>query len=651
MDSELDLAKIVALQREINIRKARENLWAYCCIVSPDFYKGDRWHLWLICETLQALYERRLTKGLFWDICHSQNVPSWYADTVNWDRLADGVVYTKLMINMPPRHGKSRTLVNFCDWILGEDKHNKIITVSYNTDAATDQSRYVRDGIMMKKNLPTDIVYSDIFPASKIAKGNSSFMKWSLEGCFFNYLGAGLEGTLTGRGGNCLVGDTLIETRDFGYKPVDWIHLTKSTIFVKSYDEKENKVVWNMVEASKKSIVNKLVYIKTVSGKYITCTIEHEIWSEGKYVIAGLLRPAMKVFVSNGFGIREDVISGVNIFFVKNTNVYDLQIRNTKNMFANGILCHNCTIIDDPLKSAEDSYNDRVLEGLWNWYTGTFMSRAEKEGDGSIDIINNTRWNTKDLCGRVMDSKMGESWLQLSIPVEHKGNLLCPSILPQKDFEELRDNMDPNIFRANYYQEPIDIKGRLFEQILTYDELPPNIEKFIAYIDTADEGTDYLACIMGGIKEGRGYVTDIYFTQDSMAITEPETARRLVVNKINDAKIESNNGGKGFARNVERLIWETYKTRQVNISWFHQTENKMARILTGSTFVMKNIFFPSDWAKRWPEFYLSIMSFQKSGGNKHDDGVEALVEWGKMITGDGSINSYIEMMKKMKEGR
>ena len=153
MDSELDLAKIVALQREINIRKARENLWAYCCIVSPDFYKSDRWHLWLICETLQALYERRLTKKLFWDICHSQNVPSWYADTVNWDRLADGIIYTKLMINMPPRHGKSRTLVNFCDWILGEDKHNKIITVSYNTDAATDQSRYVRDGIMMKKNL------------------------------------------------------------------------------------------------------------------------------------------------------------------------------------------------------------------------------------------------------------------------------------------------------------------------------------------------------------------------------------------------------------------------------------------------------------------------------------------------------------------
>jgi hypothetical protein len=41
------------------------------------------------------------------------------------------------------------------------------------------------------------------------------------------------------------------------------------------------------------------------------------------------------------------------------------------------------------------------------------------------------------------------------------------------------------------------------------------------------------------------------------------------------------------------------------------------------------------------------MGFSKEGKNKHDDGVEALVEWGKMITGDGSINSYLEFMKKM----
>ena len=153
--------------------------------------------------------------------------------------------------------------------------------------------------------------------------------------------------------------------------------------------------------------------------------------------------------------------------------------------------------------------------------------------------------------------------------------------------------------------------------------------------------------MVGVIKDGEGYVTDIYFTQDNMQITEPATADLLVRNKVNSAKIESNNGGKGFARNVERLIWEKYHTKQVNVEWFHQTENKMARILTGATFIQNHVYFPEKWDKKWPEFYKAVMGFSKEGKNKHDDGVEALVEFGKMITGDGSINSYVEWMKKM----
>lgn len=647
-----NLASIVAIERELNIRKARDNFWAYCCMISPDFYKADRWHLWLICETLQALYERRLTKSLFYALCNAPNVPSWYSKTVNWDKIRDDIVYTRLMQNISPRFGKSRTLTNFCDWILGKNNQNKIITVSYNTDLASDMSRYVRDGIMMKKNVPTQIVYSDIFPDTKIAKGNSSFMKWALDGCFFNYLGAGLEGTITGKGGNCVVAGTIITT-EFGKLPIESIHLCKEPIKVLSFDLNKRCFVFKLVEASKVSMTKFIIDFETKSGKKIRCTPEHKLYTKFGYVEATeIIKKSLGLFIYDNGNIFEDTVKNANLTTYKiDIPVYDLQIEGTNSYFAGDILVHNCTIIDDPIKNAEEAYNDRVLDGIWNWYTGTFLSRSEKEGEGSIDIINHTRWNTNDLCGRVMNSKMGEKWMQLVIPIEYDGNLTCPSILPQEDFEDLRDNMDPNIFRANYYQEPVDIKGRLFEQILTYDKLPEGIEKFIAYCDTADSGTDYLINICGGVKDGEGFITDVYFTQDSMTITEPETAKRLYENKVSNAKIESNNGGKGFARNVERIIWEKYKTRQVNISWFHQSENKMARILTGATFVMKHVYLPKNWAKLWPEFYLAIMSFQKAGGNKHDDAAEGIVEWGKMITGDGSINSFIEMMKKMKEGK
>ena len=501
--------RLYLIDREITLRAGRKNFFNFCQILAPDFFTPTRWHLWLLCNTLQALYERHLTKKYFYALCTMPHIPKWVAEGIDWDRLHDGKPYTKLMINVPPRAGKSRALTMFADWILGKSHENRIITVSYNTDLAANMSRYVRDGIAQQKNMPTDITFSDFFPDCKISKGNSGFMKWALEGQFFNYLGTGMEGTITGVGGSVL-------------------------------------------------------------------------------------------------------------------------------------------IIDDVIKNANEAYNERVLEDIWNWYTGTFMSRAEHGGDGAIEIINFTRWSTKDLCGRILESPaMSPDWANLIIPVEHDGELYCEEILPRDAFERLREGMDTNIFEANYYQKPLDVEGRLFTEMKTYDVLPEGTEGVIAYCDTADEGDDYLACVVGKVKDGEGYITDIYFTQDNMQITEGETADLLVRNGVTNAKIESNNGGKGFARNVERLIWEKYHTKQVNITWFHQTENKMARILTGSTFVINHVYFPEKWDKKWPEFYKAIMGFTKDGKNKHDDGVEALVEFGKMITGDGSVNSYMEMMKRM----
>ena len=71
---------------------ARRNFWYYCQLLSPDFYTDDRIHLKVLCQTLQALYEGEL-------------------------KNEKGIPYKKLMINMPPQHGKSRTLINFCQWI------------------------------------------------------------------------------------------------------------------------------------------------------------------------------------------------------------------------------------------------------------------------------------------------------------------------------------------------------------------------------------------------------------------------------------------------------------------------------------------------------------------------------------------------------
>ena len=207
--------------------------------------------------------------------------------------------------------------------------------------------------------------------------------------------------------------------------------------------------------------------------------------------------------------------------------------------------------------------------------------------------------------------------------------MLCPDLLSWKSYMKKRRLTSAEIADANYQQEPVDIKGKLYSEFRTYEQLPRDAEgkldftAIISYTDTADTGSDDLCSIVAGIHEGEGYILDVIMTDEPMEKTEPQTAEQLYSYHVETARIESNNGGRGFARNVERLLWELYQTRSVNIEWFHQGANKHARIMTGATFVMQHLLFPSDWAQRWPRYYAAMVSYQKTGKNKHDDAPDA----------------------------
>ena len=108
-----------------------------------------------------------------------------------------------------------------------------------------------------------------------------------------------------------------------------------------------------------------------------------------------------------------------------------------------------------------------------------------------------------------------------------------------------------------------------------------------------------------------------------MEITEPATAEMLTRHNVGCAIIESNNGGRGFARNVERECIERGNSHTV-IKWFHQSQNKAARILSNSASVINNVLMPINWRDRWPEFATAIMSYQRDGKNAHDDAPDAL---------------------------
>lgn len=469
------LKELLIHENERKIRDARKDFFQYCKVKAPDFYKDDRTFLVDFCTDLQEFIE-----------------------TDDFDVL---------VTNMPPRHGKSRTVGCFVEWVLGNDQTQKIMTGSYNETLSTTFSKGVRNTIMEEKADEDKIVYSDIFPGVTIKRGDGAMNMWSLENGYNNYLATSPTGTATGFGASIL-------------------------------------------------------------------------------------------------------------------------------------------IIDDLIKSALEANNADILEKHWEWFTNTMLSRLE---EGGKIIIVMTRWHSLDLAGRIIEHyeriKPGRIKKVIYKAKKDDGTMLCPEILSEQSYEDKRKAMGIDIAEANYQQNPIDIKGRLYTSFKTYTELPkdqlgrPVYSAVKNYTDTADTGDDFLCSIDYVEYNQEAYVINVIYTKEGMEITEPAVAKMFFDDKVNDADIESNNGGRGFARNVENILKTQYHTNRTIIHPFFQSKNKQSRILSNSTWVMNHIYFPVNWMDRFPEYYQAMTRYQKEGKNAHDDAPDATTGIAEKIN-KGEIFSF-----------
>ena len=286
---------------------------------------------------------------------------------------------------------------------------------------------------------------------------------------------------------------------------------------------------------------------------------------------------------------------------------------------ATGFGC-SLMIIDDVIKNAQEANNQLTKQSHYEWFTNTMLSRLE---EGGKIIIIMTRWASDDLAGRIINHFKDDAEIISLKALQDDGTMLCEDVLSRESYEEKKKLMSPDIFYANYQQEPIDLKGQLYTSFKTYDSLP-QFEKIQSYTDTADTGSDYLCSIIYGIYQKEAYILDVIYTNESMEITEPLVAKHIFEYKVNQADIESNNGGRGFSRQISHYLTNTYNTNHTVIRPFHQSKNKQARILSNATWVMEHIYFPQNWHNKYPEFYKAITSYQREGKNLHDDAPDAL---------------------------
>lgn len=280
-------------------------------------------------------------------------------------------------------------------------------------------------------------------------------------------------------------------------------------------------------------------------------------------------------------------------------------------------------IIDDVIKSAQEANNANRLDDIYRWYVDTMLSRLEKGGKVLIIM---TRWASGDLAGRVLTEmpKAGYKVKHINMKaLQDDGTMLCDDVLSYDEYKRKISVMSPEIAAANYQQEPIDLKGTLYQKFNTYTK-QPDFSGIYAYCDTADEGSDYLVSIVYGMYKQEPYILDVVMTQEPMEVTESLVTESYYRNKVNLARIESNNGGKGFARQVDAKLKNEYKTNRTVINWFHNGQNKDARILSNSSWVEEHVHYPEDWKSRFPVFFDAIKKYQRAGKNLHDDASDAL---------------------------
>jgi len=113
----------------------------------------------------------------------------------------------RLVIEMPPRHGKTVTTSRlYPAWHLGRNPNHRVMLVSYGATLSDKNSRTAR-------NLITSPYYQAIFPEVQLAPDSRAVDSWNLADADGGVDALGIGGGATGKGAHILVIDDPIKSR------------------------------------------------------------------------------------------------------------------------------------------------------------------------------------------------------------------------------------------------------------------------------------------------------------------------------------------------------------------------------------------------------------------------------------------------------
>ena len=213
------------------------------------------------------------------------------------------------------------------------------------------------------------------------------------------------------------------------------------------------------------------------------------------------------------------------------------------------------------------------------WYTSVVKTRMH---NFSGELIVFTRWHEEDLIGTLYRREPFVEFHRLGAARYAAARYLAlfelrslktrpPSpVDPREPGEALWEELHgAELLRGKRRLDPVRFevcirasfgaKGLLYgDNSLTYEELPPRHRVRRAnYTDTADTGDDYLCSLCYVGRSGRVIcVTDAVYSARTDGDDRRTGGNDAPASRVRAAPIESNNGGRGFARAVQALAPE-----------------------------------------------------------------------------------------------
>ena len=180
----------------------------------------------------------------------------------------------------------------------------------------------------------------------------------------------------------------------------------------------------------------------------------------------------MRVMPCNPSQIKEDSIYRIasNMGEEGEIDVYDIQVEDNHNFFANNILVHNCLLIDDPVKNREEAESETYRNNTWSWFTSTAFTRLSP---GGVVIIIMTRWHMDDLAGRIIAHPELSKRIKIislpavathdQLPFRKVGEALWPERYSLQVMDEIKSTIGPYDWGSLYQGSPILTENQEFK--------------------------------------------------------------------------------------------------------------------------------------------------------------------------------------------